>query len=429
MPADHPRPAQQNFAGAFAGLVLDEQLTAGLRNLSRRHGTTLFMTLLAGWAALLARLSGQQDVVVGSPTANRGRAEIENLIGFFVNTLAVRIDLSDSPTVSELLKQARTQALAAQQHQDIPFEQVVELAQPVRSLAHSPLFQVMFAWQSATEGSLELPGLELGSLDSSPHRVAKFDLTLSLQEAGDSIAGGIEYATALFEQDTIERYLAYFRNLLEAMVADENQSVDRLPILSASERHRLLYEWNDTKTAFPSDKCVHELFQEQVARTPDATAVVFENNELSYAELNDRANQLAHYLIELGVKPDDRVAICLERGFQMIVALLGVLKAGGAYVPLDPAYPIERLRFMLEDSQPLALLTQGNLMDLFAELDHRLPVLVLTEERDHGSNCLRTTPIQKASALHHCTWPMSSIPPDPRDSQKASWYSIGDCAI
>ena len=180
LPGDHVRPAQKEYAGAFAGLQLDEQLTAGLKGLSRRHGTTLFMTLLAGWAVLLARLSGQQDVVVGTPTANRGRAEIENLIGFFVNTLAVRLDLSGSPTVSELLEQAREQALAAQHHQDIPFEQVVELANPVRSLAHSPLFQVMFAWQNNEQGAFELPGLELRSLGSSPHRMAKFDLTLSL---------------------------------------------------------------------------------------------------------------------------------------------------------------------------------------------------------------------------------------------------------
>jgi len=294
LPADHPRPAQQDYAGAFAPLVLDEQLTAALRDLSRRHGVTLFMTLLAGWAVLLARLSGQQDVVVGTPTANRGRAEIENLIGFFVNMLALRLDLSGPPTVSGLLRQVKAQALAAQQHQDIPFEQVVELAQPVRSLAHSPLFQVMFAWQNASEGSLELPGLQLQSLQPSPHRVAKFDLTLSLQEAGNVIAGGIEYATSLFEASTIERCVGYFRTLLEAMTAGDNQAVDLLPMLSRPERHRVLYEWNDTAAEFPADKCVQELFEEQVLRNPSATAVVFEDAELSYAELNARANRLAH---------------------------------------------------------------------------------------------------------------------------------------
>ena len=349
------------------------------------------MTLLAAWAALLARLSGQQDVVIGTPVANRGRTEVENLIGFFVNTLALRLDLSGSPTVSELLRQAKAQALAAQQHQDIPFEQVVELLQPVRSLSHSPLFQVMFAWQNNEQGTLRLPGLELHSLRSSPHCAAKFDLTLSLGETGHGIAGGIEYATSLFEPATVERYLGYFRNLLEAMVADDTQSVDRLPLLGESERRCLLEEWNDTRTDYPADKCVHELFEEQVEKSPEATAVVYEDESLSYAELNRKANQLAHYLRELGVKPDDRVALCVERSLEMIVGLLAVLKAGGAYVPLDPAYPAERLRFMLEDSGPVALLTQSRLRHLFAELSQEMPVLDLDEHaspwREHsGAN-------------------------------------------
>ncbi|WP_216847008.1 AMP-binding protein, partial [Granulicella sp. L60] len=378
LPADHPRPVQTDYAGAFAPLMLDEQLTAGLRDLSRRHGATLYMTLLAGWAVLLARLSGQQDLVVGTPTANRGRAEIESLIGFFVNMLPMRIDLSGSPTVSDLLAQVKAQSIAAQHHQDIPFEQVVEILQPVRSLSHSPLFQVMFAWQNNEPGTLELPGLELQPLRSSPHRIAKFDMALSLGEIGQKITGGLEYATSLFERETIERYLGYFRKLLEAMVADEAQQIDRLPVLPESERRQVLYEWNDTKTEYPSNRCVHELFEAQVGRTPAAVAVVFEYEELSYGELNARANQLAHHLRELGVKPDDRVAICVERGFEMIIGLLGVLKAGGAYVPLDPAYPVERLRFMLEDSGPVALLTQAALQNLFEDL--QLPMVELDDE-------------------------------------------------
>ncbi len=373
LPADHARPVQQDFAGGSVELVLDERLTAGLKDLSRRHGTTLYMTLLAGWAILLARLSGQQDVVVGSPVANRGRAEIENLIGFFVNTLALRLDLSGFPSVSELLKQTKAQSLAAQRHQDIPFEQVVELAQPVRSLAHSPLFQVMFAWQNAAEARLELPGLEVQPLASASYRVAKFDLTLSLQEVGERIVGGLGYATALYERSTLERYREYFLRLVEAMAADDGQAIDRLPMLGEGERDRVLYEWNQTGTAFPADKCVHELFEEQVRRSPEATAVVLEEEELSYGELNARANRLAHYLRESGVKPDERVAICVERGFEMIVGLLAVLKAGGGYVPLDPAYPEERLQYMLEDSAPVVLLTQRHLEDRFSGIG--VPVL------------------------------------------------------
>lgn len=340
---------------------------SGIWALSRRHGVTLFMTLLAAWSALLSRLSGQQDVVVGSPTANRGRVEIEGLIGFFVNTLSLRIDLSGSPTVGELLERVKTRALDAQQHQDIPFEHVVELLQPVRSLSHSPLFQVMFAWQNNAPGRLDLSGLEPRPSGFAARRTAKFDLSLSLGERGDRIGGGLEYATSLFERNTIDRYLGYFRNLLEAMVADDTQVVECLPLLPSAERDQLLYEWNDTKADYPAHKCVHELFEEQVERSPDAIAVVFEEAELSYAELNARANQVAHSLIELGVRPDDRVAICAERSLEMVVGLLGVLKAGGAYVPLDPAYPAERLQFMLEDSAPVALLTQTHLLGLFPD--------------------------------------------------------------
>src|SRR5689334_22356253 len=377
LPADHTRPVQQDYAGGYVDLALDEQLTAGLKALSRRQGTTLYMTLLAGWAILLARLSGQQDVVIGSPAANRSRAEIENLIGFFVNTLALRLDLSGSPRVSELLQQTKAQSLAAQRHQDIPFEQVVELAQPVRSLAHSPLFQVMFAWQNATEPRLELPGLEVRLFEPSPHRVAKFDMTLSLQAAGDTIGGVVEYAGALFEAESVQRYIGYLLALLKAMVADDAQIIDRLPMVSEGEREQVLYEWNETKAEFPGGQCVHELFEEQVARTPQAVAVIYEEERLNYGELNQRANRLAHYLRELGVKPDERVAICVERGFEMIVGLLAILKAGGAYVPLDPAYPEERLQYMLKDSAPILLLTQRHLEDRFSGIGDGVPVLDL----------------------------------------------------
>src|SRR5882724_7753401 len=379
LPTDKVRPGEKDYAGAFTGVELDGKLTAGLREWSRRHGTTMYMRLLAGWAALLGRLSGQQDVVIGTAAANRGRKEIEGLIGFFVNTLALRLDVSGSPTVGELLEQAKAQAIAAQQHQDIPFEQVVEVVRPVRSLGHSPVFQVMFAWATASEGRLKLAGLEIEALEMAPHGVAKFDLTLALQEAGERIVGGVEYATSLYERTTVERYLGYFRKLLEGMVADELQAVDRIPILSVEERHQLLHEWNDTEAEYPRDKCVHELFEEQVKRTPEAVAVVFEDANLTYGELNRRANQLAHYLRGLGVKPDERVGICVERGLEMVVGLLAILKAGGAYVPLDPAYPVERLRYMLEDSAPVVLLTQGHLQELLGGIRESLPVLDLTD--------------------------------------------------
>ena len=362
LPMDRVRPVQQSYAGAALPVVLEEDLTSGLKGLSRRNGTTLYMTLLAGWAILLARLSGQQDVVIGSPVANRGRTEIENLIGFFVNTLALRLDLSGSLSVSELLQQTKAQSVAAQRHQDIPFEQVVELAQPVRSLAHSPLFQVMFAWQDAVESSLELPGLELQPFAPSPHRVAQFDMTLFLQPAGGTIGGVIEYASALFEAATVHRYIGYFLALLKAMVADDAQLIDRLPLLSEGEREQVLFEWNRTGRETPEGTLV-ELFEEQVKRSPGAVAVIYDQEQLSYRELNERANQLAWRLRELGVGLETRVGLLLERSLEMVVGLLGVLKAGAAYVPLDPDYPSGRLIYMLESAQVKVLLTQERLRE------------------------------------------------------------------
>ncbi|MFZ1005656.1 MAG: amino acid adenylation domain-containing protein, partial [Candidatus Sulfotelmatobacter sp.] len=275
------------------------------------------------------------------------------------------------PSVSELLEQTKAQSLAAQRHQDIPFEQVVELAQPVRSLSHSPMFQVMFAWQNAVESSLELRGLALLPLPS-PHKVAQFDLTLSLREEEETIVGGIEYATSLFEPATIERYLGYFRTLLEAMVADDTRAVHRLSMLPESERHQLLYEWNDTKTEYPADKCVHQLFEEQAAQRPEAVAVVFEDQELTYEDLNLRANQLGNYLVKLGVGPEVRVGICMERSPEMVVGLLGVLKAGGAYVPLDPVYPADRLTYMVQDAKIEVLLTQSKFQQRLPDYAGRL---------------------------------------------------------
>jgi non-ribosomal peptide synthetase component F/aryl carrier-like protein len=365
LPTDRPRPAVQDYAGAFFGFQLDAELSANLKALSQRHGTTLFMTLLAAWSALLARLSGQSDVVIGALAANRHRAEIEPLIGFFVNTQALRIDLSGLPSVAELLAQVRATALAAQEHQDVPFEQVVEALSPTRSMAHSPIFQAMFSWQNAPEGRLELPGLQMEPVGVGAPTI-KFDLELSLHEAGDCIAGHIGYACALFDHSTIERHVAHWQVLLRGLVADDRTIVSRLPLLSEAEQHQLLHGFNDTAAGFPAERCIHELFETQVERTPEATALVFGDISLTYAELNVQANRLAHQLIALGVGPDARVAMALSRGIDLVVALLATLKAGGAYVPLDPDYPAERLATMLDDCRPRVVLTH-------AAVQERLP--------------------------------------------------------
>jgi amino acid adenylation domain-containing protein len=379
LPMDHARPAQQDYRGGIEELVLGQGLTAALKELSRRRGTTLYMTLLAGWAALLSRLSGQTEVVIGTPVANRERAEIEGLIGFFVNTLALRVDISGAVSVRKLLKRVKEAALGGQQNHNLPFERVVEIVRPERSLAHHPLFQASFGWQNAPEGTMMLPGVEAKLLESIPYQPAKFDVTLILQEANGTIVGGLEYATALFEPGTIQRYLGYFRRLLEGMVAQEWEMVDRLGMLSDREREQVLHQWNETGVEYPSNKRVHELFAEQVEKTPAAVAVEYEGRQLTYGELNRQANRLAHYLQILGVKPEARVAICVERGLEMIVGILAILKAGGAYVPLDPAYPQERLQYMLQDSEPVTLLTQAQVRERMGPLPAGLPTLDLTD--------------------------------------------------
>ncbi|HEX2077205.1 MAG TPA: amino acid adenylation domain-containing protein, partial [Longimicrobium sp.] len=360
LPTDRPRPAQVDHAGALLGVELDEALTAGLKELARRHGTTLYMTLVAGWAVVLSRLSGQDDVVIGTPTAGRGRREIEGLIGCFVNTLALRLELSGAPTVAELLGRVKERALAAQHHQDIPFEQVVELVDPVRSLSHHPLFQVVIAWQNLARGdgnTLWLPGLEAGVGVESSHVDAKVDLWLGLWEADDRILGSVKYATALFERATVERHLGYLRRVLEAFVADGLQAVDALPLLPEAERRLVLEEWNRTEAGYPRGLCIHELFEAQVRHTPDAVALISGDLSLTYAELNARANRLARRLAALGAAPETIVALALERSVEMVVALLAVNKAGAAFLPVDPAYPAERRRWMLERSATRLVLT------------------------------------------------------------------------
>jgi amino acid adenylation domain-containing protein len=409
LPTDRPRPAVQDYAGAFFGFELDAELTGKLKALSQRHGTTLFMTLLAAWAALLARLSGQSDVVIGTPVANRHRAEIEPLIGFFVNTQALRVDLAGSPSVAQLLAQVRATALAAQTHQDIPFEQVVDALNPNRSMAHSPVFQVMFAWQNTPEGSLELPGLQLEPVGSSSATV-KFDLELTLHEAGDCIAGSLGYACALFDRSSIERHLGHWQTLLRGLVADSSALVDRLPLLTPPEQQQLLRTFNHTTAEFPHERCIHQLFEAQVARTPEATALLFQGSSLTYLELNTQANRLAHHLITLDVRPDSLVAIALPRGIDMVVALLATLKAGAAYLPLDPAYPRERLAYMLADSAPCVLLTQSGMRAALgdAAAQSRLPasqallratVLELDASPQPWNACADTNPDPAALGL------------------------------
>ncbi|MBW4477607.1 MAG: amino acid adenylation domain-containing protein [Tolypothrix brevis GSE-NOS-MK-07-07A] len=377
LPTDYPRPAIQTYRGATYSFELSKELSASLNKLSQQQGSTLFMTLLASFQILLWRYTGQQDIVVGSPIANRNRAEIEGLIGFFVNTLVLRTSLVGNPRFEELLKRVREVALGAYAHQDLPFELLVEQMQPQRSLSHAPLFQVMFVLQNAPMSGLELPGLTLTQLESDSGS-AQFDLTLYMTETESGLVGSFEYNTDLFAQSSIQRMVGHLQTLLEAIVANPQRRLSDLPLLTEFEQYQLLRDWNDTEIEYPQDQCIHELFEAQVDKTPDAVAVVFENQQLSYRELNQRANQLAHYLQKLGVKPEVLVGICVERSLSMIIGLLAIFKAGGGYVPLDPSYPIERIAFILEETQAPVLLTKTSLVELIPQ--HQAEVVCLDSD-------------------------------------------------
>jgi amino acid adenylation domain-containing protein len=361
LPTDRTRPKVQTFRGAAVPVELPESLTKELKTLSRRAGATLFMTLLAAFKVLLRRYTEQDDIVVGTPVANRQRAEIEPLIGFFVNTLVMRTDLSGDPSFTELLRRVRGVALEASAHQDLPFEMLVEAVQPARSLSHAPLFQVMFVFQNAPSEALELPELTLEEI-TVESTTAKFDLMLSLEETAAGLRGVLEYSADLFDETTVRRILEHFQVLLEGLVRQPDTSIAMLPLLTGTEKQRLLVEWNSTAGAFPKQLCVQQLFAAQAAQTPDTTAVIFGNERITYRELNSRANRLAHHLQKLGVGADSVVAVMAERSTEMVVGVLGILKAGGAYVPLDPEYPRERLAFMLQDTRARVLLTQERLL-------------------------------------------------------------------
>src|SRR5216683_2242299 len=371
MPTDHPRPAVASHRGAGVPVQISREVLKGLKELSGQEGMTLFMVLLAGFQVMLSRYSGQEDVAVGAPISNRTRAELEELIGFFVNTVVLRVDLSGDPSVREMLRRVREVCLGAYAHQDLPFERLVEDLNPKRDLSREPLFQVMLVLQNAPIGELRMGGLELTGVPQEGV-TAKFDLTLSMGESEEGLRGVMEYATDLYERATIERMLGHWERVLEEMVAKPEERISEIKMMREEERRQVVEEWNETEREYEKDRSIQELFEEQVKRTPEATAVIFEGAELSYEELNRRANQVGHYLRGLGVGAEERVGICVERSLEMVVGLLGILKAGGAYVPLDPEYPPERLGYMLEDARVPVLLTQERIRERLPESDARI---------------------------------------------------------
>lgn len=357
LPTDHSRPAVQRYQGATETILLPVELLQSLQDLGRQAETTPFMTLLAAFQTLLYRYSGQEDIVVGTPIVNRGQADLEHLIGFFVNTLVLRVDFSGQPTFNELLKRVREVSLAAYSQQEMPFERLVEELQPERDLSRNPLFQVMFVFQSQ-DVKLELPGLQVEAVEL-PTETAKFDLTLFVEETPAGLKCLLEYNTDLFEAATIQRMLTHFATLLNSVVTKPHLPLADQSLLTEAERHQMLVDWNDTQAELPAI-CVHQLIEAQVERTPEAIALtdVGTGQTLTYLELNQQANQLAHYLREQGVGPEVLVGLYLTCRPEMIIGILGVLKAGGAYVPLSPDLPPERLAFQLEDAQVKLILTE-----------------------------------------------------------------------
>jgi amino acid adenylation domain-containing protein len=365
LPTDHPRPALQSYRGENLPFVLEAPLSAKLRAFAVEHQLTLFMLLYAGFAILLSRLSAREDVVIGVPIANRQRPELEDLIGFFVNTLVLRVQVSPDLMLAQLLQQVKEVTLGAYEHQDVPFERVVEALQPQRSLSRNPLFQVAFAMQNAPQHETPWPGLSVTPEDC-PEISAAFDLQLTLEDQPDRIVGSFNYSIDILEATTLRRWTASLQTLLSDLVTGGlDRRIGDLTILPESQRREVLELFNATARTYPREMLVHQLFEEQAARTPRAPALMFEDKVVTYEELDHRANQLATYLRARGIAPDQPVALCVERGPDMVVGLLGILKAGGAYVPLDPSYPAERLAYMLEDAAPSVLLTQERFKDGF----------------------------------------------------------------
>ncbi|HEU4507416.1 MAG TPA: amino acid adenylation domain-containing protein, partial [Pyrinomonadaceae bacterium] len=366
LPIDRPRPAVQSFRGATESITLSREATEKLRALSYKQGSTIYMCLLAIFQTLLYRYSGQTDIVTGTPIANRNRSEIESLIGFFVNALVLRTQVDGNATMRQMIARVREVCLGAYAHQDVPFEQIVEELQPERDLGRQPLFQVMFILQNLPQEISVSTGLAIKPVEVES-TTAKFDLSFFWAEA-ESLMGTIEYNTDLFDRSTIVRMLGHFERLLEAAVANPDQKISELPLLTEGERRQLLRNSNSEPERYGADVCLQDLFEKTVARRPDAIALTFEDQNVTYAELNRRANQLAHHLMRLGIGPDTLCGVLMERSVEMIVSVLGILKAGGAYVPLDPTYPRERLAFMLDDAQLSILLTQEKLIEQLPEL-------------------------------------------------------------
>jgi amino acid adenylation domain-containing protein len=357
LPTDYSRPAIQTFNGALEKIRFSKKLTQHIQQLAQETNTTMYMLLMSAYAVLLSVLARQNDVVIGTPIANRNRTDLENMIGFFVNTLAIRTNLRGEPDFLTVLKQVKETTLQAQMHQDLPFEKLVDELHPVRDLSRTPIFQTMFVFQNTPLPSVEHPDMQVELFDFD-QKTTHFDLTLAMAEEAGTLVGAFEYNTDLYQPQTIRRWVKAWERLLEIVVQHPTQSVAEYALLSEAEVQTLVHDWNATQREYPTEKCVHTLFEEQVKRLPDANAIIFGDTSMSYAQLNTLADHVAALLLEKGVEPGDPIGICLDRSPEMIVSMLAVLKINGAYVPLDPGYPLPRLEYMLKDTGSPLVITQ-----------------------------------------------------------------------
>ncbi|GAB1540090.1 hypothetical protein NUACC21_27590 [Scytonema sp. NUACC21] len=367
LPTARPRPAIATFAGAKQYFKFSKALTDGLKQLNQQEDTTLFMSLLAAFNVLLYRYTDQEDILIGSPIANRSRPELEGMLGLFVNTLVFRNNLSGNPSFRELLHRVREVTLNAYAHQDLPFEMLVEELQPERDLNRNPLYEIMFVLQNSPVSVREVSGLTLRPLEFDSG-TAQLDIFLSMSESQAGLTGCLEYNTDIFDSATITQFIDNFQTLLESIIAHPEQPIQELSLLTTQEREQLLFNFNQTCADYPQDVSLHQLFEQQVERTPELTVLISQSEKLTYRQLNHRVNQLAHYLQKQGVTEETLVAICLERSVDMVVGILAILKAGGAYIPLDPSYPVERLNFMLSDSQASLVISHSSFVKNFEHM-------------------------------------------------------------
>ncbi|WP_343745933.1 non-ribosomal peptide synthase/polyketide synthase [Chitinophaga sp.] len=399
LPTDFPRPAVQSTRGSMYSFRFDRELSNALQTLSQQQGTTLFMTLLAAFKVLLYRYSGQEDICVGVPVAGRTRQETEGLIGFFINTLALRSDLGNGPAFTTVLQQVKQTTLGAYEQQDVPFEQVVDAVVRERDISRTPLFQVMFVLQNAPEeGELKLGNIALAQQEST-HTTSRFDLSWSLIEGTEGLMGSVEFCLDLFRESTIERMVAHFEQLLRAIVQAPATTIDELALVTAAETQQLLHAFNQTTVAYPTEDTILSLFAAQVAMRPNSTALAAAGVAVTYKTLDERAVQLAHYLLGQGVKAGDRVPVCLERSPDIVMAMLAIMKAGAAYVPVDPAYPLDRIRYMLQDSGATVIITDTACYDSLPEID-QLAVIRLDVDRDEITRYKSAAGLPEITAGH-----------------------------